>query len=200
MNILPLIDQLSDPDERERVFAADDLGVSNEPAAIGPLIARLLLEESRAVREMIMLALRRIESEVVLEQAVQLLASDDPFVRNEMGALLQARGEKSIPWLVRVQNHADPDVRKLAIDAASEIPSPLVSGMLATALADPDPNVVITAVEYAGLRQCSELRAQIEALAAVAVEPMLLLACNEVLTVLRRAGSSASGPAATEIF
>ncbi len=75
-------------------------------------------------------------------------------------------------------------MRKLAIDSASEIPGELVTGMLVTALADPDPNVVIAAVEYAGMRQCVEVQTQIEALVAEAVEPMLLLACNETLAIL----------------
>ena len=155
--------------------------MENAPEAVDPLIARLCIEPSRAVREMIVLALRKTESDAVMDHAVRLLGSDDPYIRNEMAALLQAKGEASLPWLTKAQQHLDPDVRKLALEAACQIPGEHTATLLREALSDPDPNVVISAVEIIGGTASQSFREALEQLAREASSPMLLLAVIDAL-------------------
>ena len=181
MNIEKLIEQLSDSDESERIFAADDLGMSNDPAAVDPLAARLTDETSRAVREMILLALRNLQTDAVLDHAARLLNHDDPFIRNEMAALLQSRGEYAIPWLEKALTHADPDVRKLALEAAAQIPGNHAKRFLEGGLSDPDSNLVICAVENLNAEDVKTFEARLEAIAIASSSPMLTVACLEAL-------------------
>jgi HEAT repeat protein len=189
MSIGPLIENLSNPDESERLFAADDLGAANDPAAIEPLAARLTTEPSRAVREMIVLALRRITSDAVMDHATRLLHSDDPFIRNEMSALLQAKGPAAIPSLTAALEDPDADVRKLAFEAASQISGSHTALFLHAALADPDPNVVIAAVETIGSTANKAFKPDVEEIARNASFPMLVLAAIEALVAIGDAGS-----------
>jgi HEAT repeat protein len=181
MDIQPLIENLSHPDESERLFAADDLGMENAPEAVEPLIAQLAIEPSRAVREMIVLALRRTESDAVMDHAVRLLGSSDPYIRNEMAALLQAKGEAALPWLTKAQQHVDADVRKLALEAACQIPGEHTAALLTTALSDPDANVVISAVEIISTTASASFKEPLEELAREESSPMLLLAVIDAL-------------------
>jgi HEAT repeat protein len=181
MDIQPLIENLSHPDESERLFAADDLGMANAPEAVDPLIAQLAIEPSRAVREMIVLALRKTESDAVMDHAVRLLGSNDPYIRNEMAALLQAKGEAALPWLTKAQQHVDADVRKLALEAACQIPGEHTAALLTAALADADANVVISAVEIIGTTASASFREPLEELAREESSPMLLLAVIDAL-------------------
>jgi HEAT repeat protein len=181
MDTQKLIQQLSDPDESERLFAADDLGMSNDPAAVDPLAARLSAETSRAVREMIILALRHLQTDAVLDQAIRLLSSEDPFIRNEMASLLQSRGESAIPWLEKALTHADPDVRKLTLEAAAQIPGAHARRFLEASLSDPDPNLVMSAVENLRAEDVRSFQARLEAMALASSSPMLTVACIEAL-------------------
>jgi HEAT repeat protein len=181
MSIEDLIQQLSDPDENERIFAADDLGMYKDSAAVEPLFARLGVESCRAVREMILLALRSIQLDEVLDHAAALLVSDDPFLRNEMAALLESRGEYAIPWLYNLLQHPDPDARKLALEAGLRIPGESLKAFLEAGLQDSDSNVVMSAVESLGSADIVGFRRRLEAIANADLSPMLTLACIEAL-------------------
>jgi HEAT repeat protein len=181
MSIQDLILKLSDSDEAERIYAADDLGITNDAAAVEPLVARLGIESSRAVREMIVLALRNIQVDAVLDQAVRLLASEDPFVRNEMASLLQSRGAPAIPWLDQALKHPDPDVRKLALEAGAQIPGTHLKRFFEKGLSDPEPNVVMSAIENLSPSDIAELQGRLERVATTGSSPMLTLACIEAL-------------------
>jgi HEAT repeat protein len=197
MDIQSLIENLSHPDETERLFAADDLGMENAPEAVDPLIARLCIEPSRAVREMIVLALRKTETDAVMDHAVRLLGSDDPYIRNEMAALLQAKGEAALPWLTKAHQHLDPDVRKLALEAACQIPGEHTAALLRAALSDSDANVVISAVEIISTTASASFKEPLEELAREESSPMLLLA---VIDALGAIGDERSLPILLERF
>jgi HEAT repeat protein len=130
---------------------------------------------------MIVLALRKTESDAVMEHAVRLLGSEDPYIRNEMAALLQGKGEAALPWLTKAQQHLDADVRKLALEAACQIPGEHPAALLTAALADPDPNVVISAVEIIGTTASEGFKKPLEELAREESSPMLLLAVIDAL-------------------
>ena len=184
MSIQDLIVKLSDPDEAERIYAADDLGITNDAAAVEPLVARLGIESSRAVREMIILALRNIKVDAVLDQAIRLLGSEDPFVRNEMASLLQSRGAAAVSWLDQALQHPDPDVRKLALEAGTQIPGAHLKRFFEIGLSDPEPNVVMSAIENLSPSDIAELQGRLERVATAGSSPMLTLACIEALEKL----------------
>src|SRR3954452_25279948 len=93
------IDKLTSADEADRMYAAEDIGYANQAAGVDPLLARLVEEPSRAVREAIFGALRLIEHHSVIEGALQLLDSDDSFLRNQAVEILRGRGDRAIPFL-----------------------------------------------------------------------------------------------------
>jgi HEAT repeat protein len=181
MSIQNLISKLSDPDENERIYAADDLGMTDDATAVEPLVARLGIESSRAVREMIILALRNLKIDTVLDEAIRLLGNEDPFVRNEMAALLQSRGAAAVPWLEQALKHSDPDVRKLALEAGAQIPGVHLKTFFEKGLSDPNPNVVMTAIENLSPTDIPELQGRLERIAIADSSPMLTLACIEAL-------------------
>jgi HEAT repeat protein len=188
-DIRDCIERLASSDEADRIYAAEDIGYANQPAGVRPLLARLRDEPSRAVREAIFAALLQIEDDAVIEGALELLDSDDSFLRNQAVELLQALGNKALPYLGRAFNEGERDRRKFVIDVIARLTDPAARDLLALALKDADLNVVITAVESVGnTRQC-QFREQIESLISPEAHPMLLSACLEALTHIGDADS-----------
>jgi HEAT repeat protein len=141
-------DQLSSEDESTRAFAAEDAGFENRSDCVSTLANRLPMESSRFVREAIFSALARISDPSVCDAVIPLLRSEDVFLRNACVALLQQKGNAALDILEPLASDADPDVRKLVLDAVSTMQSPRVDKALSRALNDPEINVRIAAVEY----------------------------------------------------
>jgi len=175
------IRRLESGDESDRIYAAEDIGFANDPAGIAPLLARLPAEPSRAVREAIFAALIQIEDDGVIEGALGLLDSEDSFLRNQAVELLQAMGDRTAPYLVRAFSEGAPDRRKFVIDVVSRLADPSSVDLYRRALADPDLNVVITAIESLGNMRQAEFRQQIETMVKPDSHPMLLGASIEAL-------------------
>ncbi len=180
-DILACIQKLASNDEADRIYAAEDIGYANQPDGVRPLLARLREEPSRAVREAIFAALLQIEDDAVLEGALDLLDSDDSFLRNQAVELLRALGNKALPYLCRAFHDGNRDRRKFVIDVISRLADPASRGLYDLALKDPDLNVVITAVESLGNSRQPLFRQQIENLISPDAHPMLLSACLEAL-------------------
>jgi HEAT repeat protein len=183
------IEKLAGDDEADRIYAAEDIGFSNQPEGVQPLLARLPQEPSRAVREAIFAALLQIEDDAVIEGSVGLLDSEDSFLRNQAVEVLRARGAKAIPYLDRAFREGNNDRRKFVIDILAKLGDADTSGIYEQALIDTDLNVVITAVENLGARRKAAFREQIEALIAPEAHPMLLSASIEALAQVGEAGS-----------
>ena len=181
MNLTTWITNLNHPDEAERMYAAEDIGYSNDPEGILPLVSRLRIEQSRAVKETIVSALTRIDHEEVMVQAVGLFNSEDACLRNQATVLLAQRGKGALSHLLRALASPDANVRKLALDVIGQIRAPETRGILEAALKDADLNIVITSVEHIGASQCRELKSRVEELLAGATEPMLITALLETL-------------------
>ncbi|HTR39054.1 MAG TPA: HEAT repeat domain-containing protein [Bryobacteraceae bacterium] len=181
-DIRDCIEKLASSDEADRIYAAEDIGYANQSAGVLPLLRRLREEPSRAVKESIFAALLQIEDDAVIEGALELLDSDDSFLRNQAVELLQALGNKALPYLGQAFQEGDRDRRKFVIDVIARLTDPAARDLLALALKDADLNVVITAVESVGnTRQC-QFREQIESLISPDAQPMVLSACLEALT------------------
>jgi HEAT repeat protein len=181
MNLTTWIANLNHPEETERMYAAEDIGYSNDPEGILPLVSRLRIEQSRAVKETIVSALTRIDHEEVMVQAVGLFNSEDACLRNQATVLLAQRGKDALSHLLRTMASPDANVRKLALDVIGQIRAPETRGILEAALKDTDLNIVITSVEHIGASQCRELKGRVEELLAGATEPMLITALLETL-------------------
>jgi len=172
MDLKGLIDNLNGPAEADRLYAAEDLGAVNDPAAVAALAARLSVEPSRAAKEAIFHALGRIHDDSVMRTAIALIQGDDAFVRNEAVRLLSTFGAGAMPALAQAIGSEDRDVRKFALDAMAMIDSDLKDEIYRKVLDDEDVNLVITAVEYIGRDNKTALRESVEAVLEQATHPM----------------------------
>jgi HEAT repeat protein len=191
MQIDERIEKLSNGDEAERIYAAEDIGYANQAAGVSPLVARLVEEPSRAVREAIFAALLQIEDDAVITAAISMLDSQDSFIRNQAVELLRTRGRRALPYLDRAFREGSHDRRKFVVDV---IANPLESAAMELyerALNDPDLNVVITAVENLGNSRQVRFRERIERLILPEAHPMLLGACLEALAQIAHPASLA---------
>ena len=112
--------QLVSDDETDRIYAAEDIGSLDDAAAVPLLVARLLIESSRAVRDAIFNALQAMPSVAVTANIMPLLNHDDPYVRNEGIALLSKQGKDAVPMLTQLLSSPDADLRKFAIDTLAQ--------------------------------------------------------------------------------
>ena len=158
-------------DEAERTYAAEDIGYLNAPDGVPPLVERLHKEPSRAVRDAIFQALTRIDADAAIEGCIRLLESDDPQIRNQAVEVLRRKGDAAIPFLNTVMRDGDKDLRKLVLDVLSGVTAGGADAIYEAALSDPDPNVVITAVENLGRMRADAFRSRIEELLRAASIP-----------------------------
>jgi len=184
MSLQTWIANLSNANESERMYAAEDMGYSNDSECITPLVSHLRTEQSRAVKETIFSALARINHDDVIRQAVSLFESDDAYLRNQASALLARRGKPALSHLLRAMANPDPNVRKLALDTIGQIRAPETQDIFDAALSDADMNIVITSVEHIGVCRCRALKSRIEKMLDRASEPMLATALLETLCAI----------------
>jgi HEAT repeat protein len=180
-NLVEYAELLESTDEAERIDAAEDIGYLNSAEGVPALVGRLSREPSRVVREAIFHALIRIDAEEAIEGSMELLASDDPQIRNQAVDVLRHKGTRSIGRLSVAMRDGDRDLRKLVLDVLTEFEVRAAAGIYTAALRDPDVNVVITAVENLGKSRAAEFRSQIEDLLHADSHPMLMGACLEAL-------------------
>jgi HEAT repeat protein len=187
------LEKLHSADEAERTYAAEDIGYLNTPEGVPPLVERLCKEPSRAVRGAIFQALIRIDADAAIEGSIGLLENDDPQIRNQAVDVLRHKGAASFPFLTTVMRDGDKDLRKLVLDVLSGVQSSGAEAIYEAALADPDPNVVITAVENLGKMRAAAFASPIEdLLQSGSHHPMLLGACLEALVEIGNASSLAA--------
>ena len=186
------LEKLDCADEAERTYAAEDIGYLNTPDGVPALLERLDKEPSRAVRNAIFQALIRIDGDAAIEGSIGLLQSDDPQIRNQAVDVLRHKAAASIPLLNTVMRDGDKDLRKLVLDVLSEVSASGAEAIYQAALADQDPNVVITAVENLGRMRATGFRSRIEDLLQSGAHPMLIAACVEALVGIGHESSLAA--------
>lgn len=147
-----LIAALNDPEEAERRFAAEDLGLLGDGLAVTALIAALG-DPSIAVREAAADALSAIGGTETATQVAGVLASEDAARRNLALEILGAMGQDAVPVLKECCAATSADIRKFAADTLGKIgeiaainATPLLLGLLD----DPDVNVAGAAAEALG--------------------------------------------------
>jgi HEAT repeat protein len=181
-NLTEYLEKLNGPDESDRLYAAEDIGYLNAPEGVAALLDRVGQEPSRAVRDAIFQALTRMDGEAATEGSIVLLKSDDPQIRNQAVEVLRRKGTMAIPGLTLIMRDGDKDLRKLVLDVLIALPTTGAETIYEAALSDPDPNVVITAVENLGRTRATQFRGQVEHLLLHSgSHPMLVGACLEAL-------------------
>jgi len=175
------LEKLDNPDEAERIYAAEDIGYCNAAEGVPPLLERLGEEPSRAVRDAIFQALIRIDADTSIEGSIRLLESEDPQIRNQAVDVLRRKGARSVPFLETAMRNGGKDMKKFVLDVLIGVQASGVEAIYETALSDQDPNVVITAVENLGRTRATQFRHRIEDLLETGLHPMLVGACLEAL-------------------
>jgi CheY-like chemotaxis protein len=184
MEIQTLIERLNSDDEKERAFAAEDIGYDNLTPAIEALVKRLQIEPSRFVQEVITNALKSMKAADLAEKVIPLLYSDDAFIRNAGIDILTYQGEQAVIGLQRLLHNNDKDVRKFALDIIFQINNRYTPGMVAEALEDPELNIVITAVEYLGRLEASAYIERIHRIFTTADNLLLRCTCLEAMSII----------------
>jgi HEAT repeat protein len=175
-----LLAELEAEDEKTRAFAAEDIAYDGLVDGITALNERLLIEESRFVKEVIVQSLK-IMGEQVIPEVLPLLHSDDVFVRNAAIDILSAHGDNTLEAIEKIMNDKDKDVRKFALDVLIQLGSTGAAGPIARALNDSDINNQITAVEYLGRLEYKEETGIINHLLLATDNLLLRCTCLEAL-------------------
>ena len=144
------------------------------------------------MRDAIFQALTRIEADAAIQGSIGLLESDDPQIRNQAVEVLRHKGAASVPLLKTVMQAGDKDLRKLVLDVLSGVHTAGAGEIYEAALSDPDPNVVITAVENLGRMRAAAFRGRIEDLLRTGSHPTLVGACLESLVSIGHESSLAA--------
>lgn len=183
LDLNTLLKNLKDEDEAERIYAAEDLGMLGESAAIDPLLAQFAIDDSVAVREAISQALHEFENPIIVEKVCEWLYSNVAATRNYAVRFLQSKGELNCDFLESLYTtDQDPDIRKFIIDAAMKFSPENCKRFIVYGLKDEDINVRIASVEYAGQRQLEDLEDHIIELLKDTTEPMLMSSVLEALS------------------
>jgi len=144
--------RLTHKDEGERLYAVHDIMDANIKEMIPVLIEQLEKEESQAVRDAIVSALKHMEMSITpyYERLFGLFFSPDAFLRNAAVSIFGSGKEDAVAFLTSKLDHTDREVRKLILDSLVDIGTPEAIMAIRAAIYDPAKNVQITAVEYLG--------------------------------------------------
>ncbi|MDM8551701.1 HEAT repeat domain-containing protein [Desulfobacterales bacterium HSG2] len=179
-----LIKELNSPDEVERIYAAQDIAETNNPDMAVHLFDRLTNEESQAVRDAIVFALRNLPCSGIYARLFELFRSPDAYLRNAVIGIFGSEGDEAVSFLYSHINHADGEVRKLILDALFAAGVPDAIQVIRSALNDPSMNVQITAVEYLGRLEDRESVSEMIELIRKETEPMLRISVLESLCLV----------------
>jgi HEAT repeat protein len=183
-DITKLIQDLSNINESARSFAVIDLGHLNDDRAVKPLVDLLLNEKSIIIRESVFKSLVRIDSPKSIEALVDLLRSDEAFIRNQAITALNEKGIEALEPLRLLLKDPDKDVRKLSLDALFSFEHPESAKIIVEAFNDPAINVKITAIEYIGKLEARQYAEDINNLLLSSENILLTCACLETLAII----------------
>lgn len=184
MGIEDLIADLNSDDEKERAYAAEDIGYEASIEGVAPLVARLEIEPSRYVREVIVTSLKMMKGIELVSAVIPLLRSDDAFIRNAAVDILALQDEEDITPLKDLLHDPDKDVRKFGLDVLALLHNQYCTDLLADALDDSELNIVITAVEYLARLEITDHIHKINQLFKTTNNMLLRCTCLEAMAVL----------------
>jgi HEAT repeat protein len=144
----------SDPDDRRlAVYASVRFGDKME---IVDKLIELLSDEDIGVRDAVANAIISIFGEFdnsrrkIVKGLCDLLCCGDIGLKNLSAEILVKIGKDAVDELIKLSNHSDKDVRKMAIDTLGLIRERSVVPFLKEKLNDQDPNVVVSVIEAIG--------------------------------------------------
>jgi len=152
---------ITDEDSDARRHAAEDLAPESGLAPIAALAAALQ-DPCKGVRDTACRSLLSIGGPDAARGVVEYVCSPDIVTRNLATDLLVKIGEPGIPALLPYLSDVDQDVRKSVVDVLGLIGTSVPPGMILGLLHDPDPNVVVSAVEALGNMRAREAVAELE--------------------------------------
>jgi HEAT repeat protein len=179
-----LLRGLHDSDETERLYAVQDLAETENPDVALHLLDRLVIEESRAIRDAIVFGLKTISCSRVYDALFGLFCSPDAYLRNAAVVILGSQGDDAVGFLASNLDHSNREVRKLTLDALFQIGSPDAVLAVRACLYDRAPNVQITAVEYLGRLQDEASMDEMLEIFQKSPEPMLRTSILESLSLM----------------
>ncbi len=143
-----------DPDDR-RLAVHASVRFGDKMEIVDKLI-ELLGDKDIGVRDAVVGAIISIFGEFensrrkIVKGLCDLLCCDDISLKNLSAEMLVKIGKDALDELVKLSDHNDKDVRKMAIDTLGLIKESSVIPFLKEKLNDPDPNVVVSAIEAMG--------------------------------------------------
>jgi HEAT repeat protein len=179
-----LIKALNSPEEVDRIYAAQDIAETKDPAHAVHLLERLSVEKSQAVNDAVVFALKNLPCSGNYDMLFKLFRSPEPYLRNAAIGIFGSEKEEAVPFLSSHLNHADGEVRKLILDALFATGDPGIIGVIRQSLHDPSVNVRITAAEYLGRIEDRDSVNELIGLFQKESEPMLRIAVLDSLLLI----------------
>jgi HEAT repeat protein len=145
-NFEGLVTQLSSENPKERRWAARDLADYKEASSY--LVEQLMKEKDIAVREIIISSLLAIGDEIAIAGLINCLKSDDAHLRNSAIEALKQVSEKVSPYIERLLQDREPDVRIFAVNILESLRHPnVVKWLIEVIEKDENVNVCSTALD-----------------------------------------------------
>jgi len=179
--------KLNHPDEAERIYAVHDIMDNNITELLPDLVKKLVTEESIAVKNAIVEALKNMDISSIYEILFELFSSPDAYLRNAAVEIFASSLDKegAVAFLASKLDHANKEVRKLILDSLVEIGTPSAIMAIRASLYDSSKNVQITAAEYLGKLKDKESLQELIELFKKDSEPMLRVSILHALREIK---------------
>ena len=179
--------KLNHPDEAERIYAVHDIMDNNITELLPDLVEKLVTEESIAVKNAIVEALKNMDISSIYEILFELFSSPDAYLRNAAVEIFASSLDKegAVAFLASKLDHANKEVRKLILDSLVEIGTLSAIMAIRASLYDSSKNVQITAAEYLGKLKDKESLQELIELFKKDSEPMLRVSILHALREIK---------------
>ncbi|MBK5941534.1 HEAT repeat domain-containing protein [Halochromatium roseum] len=144
-----LLQALHADEPMARRWAARDLAA--HPEATADLVKQLRREPENSVRQVILSSLTNIGNEAAIQGLIDCLYLEDAMLRNAAIDVLKELPDQVAPFMGRLLQDPDPDVRIFAVDVLESLRHPRVEEWLIEVISqDAHVNVCATAVDLLG--------------------------------------------------
>lgn len=176
-----LVQALQADDPLMRRWAARDL--TPHPEAAAALVAQLRRETEHSVLQVILTSLTAIGDDTAVQGLIDCLYLEDAMLRNAAIEVLKELPDQVAPFMDRLLQDPDPDVRIFAVNVLESLRHPRVEDWLIEVISqDPHVNVCATAVDLLGEVGSDQSRAALVALKQrFAEEPYIQFAADLAL-------------------
>ncbi|MDF2953970.1 MAG: HEAT repeat [Thermodesulfobacterium sp.] len=179
--------KLNHPDEAERIYTVHDIMDNNITELLPDLVEKLVTDESIAVKDAIVEALKNMNISSIYERLFELFSSPDAYLRNAAVEIFASSSDKegAVAFLASKLDHSNKEVRKLILDSLVGLGTPSALMAIRASLYDSSKNVQITAVEYLGKLRDKESLPELIELFKKDPEPMLRVSILHALREIK---------------